>query len=258
MALFTAGGSSSSVYPWLQIFLCEHPKWKLEVDQEVQDFLREHIPSFTTNPSETSFEDIVQSLSQLSLSTWEDSLPVLERCVRETLRLVLINAIPRKNLGEDIDLAPNPWPTPLSFLSSTKVKKEEFVFYLTSDAHFDEAIYPNALQFDPAREYPTKPTDFLGWGAGMYIFTHLERCILVFFFDQTFSIGLHICTGQRLARVMIKVVTVILMNRFEFELADRPSSKHHERTIPNYRLFGIGQPKNPVLLKYRSRHDKFD
>ncbi|GJJ09296.1 hypothetical protein Clacol_003518 [Clathrus columnatus] len=225
MALFTAGGSSSSVYPWLFVFLCEHPKWKYEVENEVRGFLKEHVPSFSEGSSSSSSQHILSSLSTLDLSTWENSFPVLEKCLRETLRLVLINAVPRMNFGEDINLSPS-----TRTVGNATVKKDEFVLYLTEDAHLNDKIYSDPFEFDPARPYSNEPTDFLGWGA-----------------------GLHTCTGQRLAKVIIRVVTVVLINEFDFELAD---SSKKARSEPECRLFGIGTPKQPVLLKYRRRHCK--
>ncbi|KAF8588098.1 cytochrome P450 [Ramaria rubella] len=211
MSIFTAGHSSSMVFPWVHVHLDQSPVWKAKVLQEVDTFVHEY--------SSGTLDTLTQDLMAVSLSSWENSLPSLDLCLRETLRLTLINTVPRRNTGSNIKLGAH------------VVHRGDAVMYMTADVHLDPLLYPDPLRFDPGRSYEHNvELSFLGWGAGT-----------------------HACIGQRLAKIITKVTTVLLLSHLALEGINQEDST---TLLPQSQLFGMGPPIKPFFLKYASRPDK--
>ncbi|KIJ32245.1 hypothetical protein M422DRAFT_184762, partial [Sphaerobolus stellatus SS14] len=210
-AVFTAGGSSSMMFPWLMTWLMEHPEWARKVQQEVDEFVQ-------TN-SHGKPETLLKNLSHTSLETWEDGLQTIDLCLRETLRLAMINAVPRRNMGADLKIGDN------------VIRTGEFALYLTEDVHFDPELYPEPYRFNPARNYDHEQEHtFLGWG-----------------------VGPHACIGQRLGKLLMKMTTTLVLYQFSFEVIDKNNRDPKQASIPKRRLFGIGEPEDLILFRYRRK-----
>jgi len=148
------------VFPWMQTWLTEHPQWAKRV--------REEVDAFVTANSSGKFDSLTQNLEHVPLDIWESSLPIIDNCLRETIRLALNNIVPRRIMDSDLDI------------DGKVIRKGEFVLYLTADVHFDPELYPNPRLFDPDRKYPNnRDYTFLGWGSGkllIYIYIFKSGC----------------------------------------------------------------------------------
>jgi hypothetical protein len=147
------------------VYIMQTLTWKQRVHSEITAFTLEH----GTGP-----HDGKGGLNDIPLAAWETELPILDQCIRETLRLTAIGAFPRRNVGEDIVIDGRP------------VRKGDFALVMTEDVNLDPRLYPDPLAFQPDRDYSaaeSAPFGFLGFGAGEYVsqtilrFSHLTyRC----------------------------------------------------------------------------------
>ena len=79
----------------------------------------------------------------------------------------------------------------------------DFLVYSLGSVHLNPEYYPEPEKYDPGRWLrPDPPPDavytFLGWGAGR-----------------------HPCTGMRQAKLEIKLITVMFLTGYEFDLVDK-------------------------------------
>ena len=78
------------------IHLAIHPEWKEKCKEEIRGLLTRH--SGDSDSSAT----LCEKLGSVPLSAWEDELPILDACIRESQRIILSINIIRRNLGEDM------------------------------------------------------------------------------------------------------------------------------------------------------------
>lgn len=76
---------------WILCFLAQEPEWYAKVQSEVDRLLAKH--------RKVDCETAVDLLPRVALEEWETSLPALEICLRETLRLKVNGTCVRKNLS---------------------------------------------------------------------------------------------------------------------------------------------------------------
>ena len=104
---------------------------------------------------------IAERLASISISAWEDEMPLLDACIREMLRINVIGAALRRNIQDDIHVG------------GRVIERGTFITYSMADVHLDSTIYPNPEEFDPER-FTVRGEDvasqmtyaYLGWGAG--------------------------------------------------------------------------------------------
>jgi sterol 14-demethylase len=105
---------------------------------------------------------IAERLASIPISAWEDEMPLLDACIRETLRMNVLGAALRRNVQDD-DL----------HIGGRVIEKGTFITYSMADVHLNNNIYPNPEKFDPERftvrgEDVASPMTYayVGWGAG--------------------------------------------------------------------------------------------
>jgi sterol 14-demethylase len=91
------------------------------------------------------------------------SLPITDKCLKETLRLRIATPLHRLNdSGKDIDIA------------GTLVPKGTILSFHSSFMHHNEEIYTEPLRWDPERfseeraEDKAQPMSFAAWGLGKH------------------------------------------------------------------------------------------
>ncbi|EIN09810.1 cytochrome P450 [Punctularia strigosozonata HHB-11173 SS5] len=142
-----------------------HPEWHMKVNAEISQFVSRNCPG--------SSHLTAEALGTIGLSAWESELPILESCIQETVRLVAIGALPRRNTGSDLTV------------EGHTIRSGDFVLLMTEEANLDEEIYEHPQEFKPDRDLSkaeAKPLASLGWGYGNYA-----------------------CPGQRFAKTLLKV-----------------------------------------------------
>ena len=108
---------------------------------------------------------IMDQLAQLPIEAWEQEFPLIDLCLRESIRLQLLGTAFRKNIsGKSI-------PTGKS---DEIIPPGAFVTYHLGDIHLDPKVYKEPTKWDPSRLLPDraedkqKPHAYVGWGSGRH------------------------------------------------------------------------------------------
>ena len=168
---------------WALIDLATHPEWREKCKKEIQDFISRHPGD---SPSATPFE----KLGAIPLSAWEDELPIIEACTRESQRISFTSIALRRNVREEFKIG------------KQVVKRGDFLAYCVADAHLNPEYYPEPYKYDPGRwlrpdPIPNATYPYLGWGAGR-----------------------HPCTGMKLGKLEMKLIMAMILTGYEFDLVD--------------------------------------
>ena len=108
---------------------------------------------------------LVEQLAQLPVEAWESAFPVLDLCLRDSIRLQMLGTAFRKNVSG------KPIPTGHG---DEVIPPGAFVTYHLGDIHLDPAVYKEPEKWDPARYLPDRGEDkkkllsYLGWGVGRH------------------------------------------------------------------------------------------
>jgi cytochrome P450 len=134
-----------------------HPEWKGKVREEVDGV----VAKYRTNPGQSPAD----VLDTLTLDAWENDFPLIDLCLRESIRLGIPGTSFRKNsTGADLPIGK----------TGEVIPKGAFAVYLVDDMHVNAEIYTDPLTFDPGRYLPDRAEDkkqphaFLGWGSGRH------------------------------------------------------------------------------------------
>ncbi|THH29172.1 hypothetical protein EUX98_g5017 [Antrodiella citrinella] len=149
-----------------------------------------------TQSSYASGSSIQSALASIPLEAWESEMPVFDSIIRETLRLAQPHTAMRRNMGPD------------TYIAGAKVPSGAYVVYPFSDVHLNGELYPDPWKFDPGRPEGKTPHSWIGWGGGSTV-----------------------CLGQRLARLSLKLITVLMLLELDFDLVDRRTGQP-PRSLP--------------------------
>jgi len=107
------------------------------------------------------------------------------------------------------------------------VRKGDWVCVSPIVAHREEAVFKDALQYDPDRYGPGREEDRRPFA---YV---------------SFGAGRHKCLGNAFALLQMKVIVSVLLNGYDFELIGDPIATDFGRVV-------LG-PKAPIHVRYRKR-----
>jgi cytochrome P450 len=147
----------------------------------------------------TSQEPLHKRLAEIPPHGWDDELPVLDTCLRETLRLSNNGTMLRRNVVGDIAIVDGKKSKEQKIL-----ERGAFMAYPSDDVHHNPEIYTNPLSFDPERYAPGReedkrvPLGYIAWGAGR-----------------------HPCAGMRIAKLEIKLIVTMFLTTYQYELVDK-------------------------------------
>jgi len=181
---------------WALIHLAIHPEWRDKCKKEIGDLL---FRSLGDSPSVT----LPEKLGAVPISAWEDELPIIEACIRESQRIISSIVTLRRNVREEIKIG------------EQVVKRGDFLAFSLADVHLDPKYYPEPYKYDPGRWLRPDPVPnviypFLGWGAGR-----------------------HPCTGMKVAQLEMKLILAMFLTRYEFDLVDKDGKFPDPLPVPN-------------------------
>ncbi|KAJ7081266.1 cytochrome P450, partial [Mycena epipterygia] len=185
--LFTGNANTAVIAPFLVCDLVTHPTYLSQVREEVEAFVSSFNPN-TSLPLSTRLQSI-------AYDDWTkpDCLPILERCLKETIRLRVATPLHRLNDTEkDIQMG------------SVLVPRGTIVSFHTSFVHHNEDIFKAPFVWDPERFSPgraedkTAPMVFAGWG-----------------------LGRHPCLGQKFATFEIFLLTTLMVTLYDIQIVDK-------------------------------------
>lgn len=177
--------------------MAAYPEWKEDCNREFQRLLSRHLSE--SDPSATFYEKLLA----VPMSAWEDELPIMDACIRESQRMITTGIALRRNIREDMKIA------------GRVVKRGDFLAYPVSEVHLDPELYPEPHKYEPRRWLQPDPESkaiyqFLGWGAGR-----------------------HYCPGVKVAKVEMKLIFAMFLTRYEFGLVDESGKFPNPLPIPN-------------------------
>lgn len=205
---------------WMPIFLAHSEAWKAIARAEVDSVISRHRKS-----TEQSAADV---LDTLTLEEWENEFPVIDICLRESIRIVVPGCMFRKNTsGSDIPIGD----------TGEVIPHGSFASYLLDNMHMNPEVYPDPLKYEPGRHLDAsaqgkkEPHLFLGWGTGR-----------------------HPCMGMRFAKLEMALINAYFLASFDFEPSD--SSGNLDTTPPppvNRNAHTVQKSKEAVYIRYKAR-----
>lgn len=201
-------------------YLATSPEWLAKT----QDELRSTAARYARNPS----APLRYQLDDVPLEAWEADFPVVDMCLRDSIRLNLLGTAMRRNIsGKAI-------PTGSG---NEIIPPGAFVTYATGDIHLDPEVYRDPHKWDPARYLPDRAEDkkkdihgFVGWG-----------------------VGRHPCLGMRFAKLEQNIITAYFIASFDFSLQDKHGNKLMVAPQIDFNRHSAHKPKIPQYLKVISK-----
>jgi cytochrome P450 len=177
--------------------LAIHAEWREKCKKEVQDLLSRHLDDSLSSAT------LHEKLGAIPISAWEDELPTLDACIRESQRIAVNGATLRRNLHEEMKIG------------EQVVKRGDFLAYSLADVHLNPEYYPEPHKYDPGRWLRPDPVPntiypFLGWGAGW-----------------------HPCAGMKVAKLEMKLILALFLMRYEFDLVDKDGKFPNPLPVPD-------------------------
>ncbi|KAF2732634.1 cytochrome P450 6A1 [Polyplosphaeria fusca] len=217
-ALFAGLLNSGINAAWVLCYLATSPDWL----GKCRDEIRTTAAKYATNPN----APLRHQLDDVPLEAWESEFPVVDMCLRDSIRLNLLGTAFRKNVsGRDIEIG-----------DGKVIPPETFVTYALADVHHDPNVYPNPDRWDPSRYMAEKAEDkkkqygFLGWG-----------------------VARHPCLGMRFAKLEQNIITAYFLASFDFELVDKLGASIAKPPQVNINGHSAHKPTPAQFLKLRQR-----
>ena len=179
------------------IDLAIHPEWREKCKKEIRDLLSRHFGDSLPSVA------LSEKLEAVPVSAWEDELPILEACTRESQRISITGVALRRNLHGEVKIG------------EQAVKKGDFLAYCLDDVHLNPEYYPEPYKYDPGRwlrpdPVPNATYTFLGWGAGG-----------------------HPCTGMKVAKLEMKLILAMFLAMYDYELVDKDGKFPDPLPVPD-------------------------
>jgi len=188
--------TSSNQACWMLIDLAIHPEWKEKCKKEIRDLISRHLGDSLSSAT------LHEKFGAIPFSAWDDELPILEACIRESQRIANTAAVPRRNLHGDMKIG------------KQVVNRGDFLVYSIADVHLNPEYYPEPYKYDPGRWLRPDPIPtvypFLGWGAGR-----------------------HICTGMKAAKLEMKLILAMFLMGYEYDLVDKDGKFPDPLPVPD-------------------------
>ncbi|KAH8892311.1 cytochrome P450 [Thozetella sp. PMI_491] len=154
--VIAAQTSTSVVLPWIPFFLAQNPEWLARARAEVDSVVTRHRITPTQSPADV--------LATLDTNSWQTEFPLIDLCLRETIRIVDRQPLFRLNCsGMDIPIGD----------TGEVVPNGAFMAWHKYELHMDPTIFRDPQMFDPGRYLPDRtedkkvPNGYLGWGAAV-------------------------------------------------------------------------------------------
>jgi cytochrome P450 len=139
-SLFAGQLNSGINAAWILIYLAMNPEWKEKVLQQVIETASKHC----SDPN----APLIDQLVSLPIDVWESGFPLIDLCLRDSIRLQLVGSAFRRNTsGHDVKIG------------DAIIPSGYYVAYHMADIHHDEDVYPDSNKWDPGRYLPDRAED---------------------------------------------------------------------------------------------------
>jgi cytochrome P450 len=157
-ALFAGLLNSGINAAWHVCYLATSPEWLAKTLEEVRNVAAKY--------ARDSKAPLRYQLDDVPLEAWESEFPVVDLCLRDSIRLSLLGTAMRRNISGRALPTGN---------GDEIIPPGAFVTYATADIHLDPEVYSDPHKWDPARYLPGRAEDkkkdahgWIGWGVGRH------------------------------------------------------------------------------------------
>lgn len=215
-ALFAGQLNSGINAAWTLVYMINKPEWLSKVRAEVVAMASRYC-SDTSAP-------LKDQLIHVPIEAWESELPLVDFCLKDSIRLQTMGATFRKNVSE----------RSIPINSTEVIPDESYVAWHVGDLHYHPAVYKNPDEWDPSRYMPGREEDkqfqyaWIGWG-----------------------VGRHPCLGRRFAELENNLTVAFFVAYFDdLKLADERGS---ERGLPrsDRNNHSARKPSERIWIKYQ-------
>ncbi|KAI5199546.1 cytochrome P450 6A1 [Aureobasidium subglaciale] len=217
-ALYAGQLNSGINAAWVIIYLANDGYWLSQVREEVKALAEKY-------DSDTS-KSMADRLMSAPLEAWENELPTIDLCLRESIRLNSLGSMFRKNDSTE----------PVKMSNGAEIPPGGFAAYHMANVHLNPEVYADPEKWDPSRYLPGREEDrktkfgYIGWGAGR-----------------------HPCLGMRFAKLEQNIILAFFLAYFDFELVDKDGKQVERVPKGDMNAFAAEKPKNRVYVKYSVR-----
>ncbi|KAL9112667.1 MAG: hypothetical protein Q9187_007731 [Circinaria calcarea] len=216
-ALFAGQLNSGINAAYVIAYLGMDPYWMSQARQEIETVLSKYSTDMDA--------PVAKRLLSIPSEVWETEFPVMDLCLRDSIRINLLGSAFRRNMSaKDIQVG------------SEIIPSGAFATYHLAEIHQDPSIYPNPSKWDPGRylpdraEHKKKEWGWVGWG-----------------------VGRHPCLGMRFAKLEQNVIIAEFLMRFDYEVCDKKGKKLEQLPPTNLNGLHASKPTPRIFLKYKVR-----
>jgi len=202
-------------------YLAHSPEWLAHVRAEVETVADKY------TPDEASHQTLAARLAHVPLEAWESELPIVDLCLRDSIRLQTLGSGFRRNISNrDVPIGS----------TGEVIPAGAFAAYPLDDIHMNPAVYQDPTKWDPARyldprnEDKKAPLTFVGWGAGR-----------------------HPCVGMRFAKLESNVIVAYWAAMFDFSLCDEQGMPTDVLPVSNRDAWTARKPQPGCRLRFEAR-----
>ncbi|KAI5365207.1 Putative cytochrome P450 [Septoria linicola] len=222
-ALFAGQLNSGINASWILCYLANNAEWMSRVRKEVEEVADKYCAN----------KDIPlkERLMEVPIEAWEGEFPMIDYCLKDTIRLQMFGTAFRKNLSNA--------EVVINKQTGEVIPPGYFAALGVGDIHWNPEIYTNPDEWDPARYLPDRAEDkkevyaWMGWG--------LAR---------------HPCLGVRFAKLENNMIVAFFLAYFDnIQLADKFGNLKAETSPVDRNGHTAHKPHEPMYLKYQLRQD---
>lgn len=220
-ALFAGLLNSGINAAWVQCYLATSPEWLIKTRNEI----RTVAAKYAQDPATL----LRYQLNDIPLEAWETDFPLIDLCLKDSIRLNLLGTAFRKNISGRAIPTGN---------GKEVIPPNAVVTYAIADVHQDPSVYLNPDTWDPTRYLPGREEDkktphgWLGWGAGR-----------------------HPCLGMRFAKLEQNIITAYFLASFDFHLESKTGERLGVPPKIDQNGHSACKPRNPPYLRVSSRDE---
>ncbi|USP78667.1 CypX Cytochrome P450 [Curvularia clavata] len=235
-ALFAGLLNSGINAAWVMCYLANSPEWLAKTQEEV----RTTAAKYARDPN----APLRCQLDDVPLEAWEGEFPIIDMCLRDSIRLNALGTMLRKNTSRQAIPIGN---------GKEVIPPGAVVVYATGDVHLDPEVYPNPYEWDPARYTPERAEDkkkqyaFLGWGVGRHPCRKYAPYYMICVMPNRPVVGM------RFAKLEQNIITAYFIASFDFHLSDKNGNPMNKPPRVNFNGHSAHKPKNPPYLKVSPR-----
>jgi cytochrome P450 len=140
-------------------YLAAKPYW--------QDRVREEVAGVAERYCTDSSRPLKEQLMQVPIEAWEGEFPIIDLCLKDSIRLQMSGTAFRKNISDT--------PIPINKEGTEVIPPGAYVTLAVGDIHYNPEIYSEADEWDPARYMPERAEDkkaegygWIGWGVARH------------------------------------------------------------------------------------------